>query len=122
VRWFSTPAFLGCIRGAHDRGEGANVREGMRTAEVWARTAEGGGGTHGSAEGVHGRGARTAWGGAYGRGRARLRKARTARGMHGLGGRARQGAHRAPGSGGREGGLGGLLLHHFFWFLLCMIG
>jgi hypothetical protein len=38
------PAFLACVGGAHDRGEGANVREGARTAEVWARTAEGGGG------------------------------------------------------------------------------
>jgi hypothetical protein len=37
VRWISTPTFLACVGGAHDRGEGANVCEG-------ARTAEGGGG------------------------------------------------------------------------------
>jgi hypothetical protein len=43
VRWISTPTFLACVGGAHDRGEGANVREGARTAE--------------------GGGARTSWGG-----------------------------------------------------------
>jgi hypothetical protein len=36
VRWISTPAFLACVGGAHGRGEGANVREGARTAEVGA--------------------------------------------------------------------------------------
>jgi hypothetical protein len=30
------PAFLACVGGAHDRGEGANICEGVRTAEVWA--------------------------------------------------------------------------------------
>jgi hypothetical protein len=45
LRWFSTPAFLACIGGAHGRGEGTNVREGVQTAEVGARTAEGGGRT-----------------------------------------------------------------------------
>jgi hypothetical protein len=44
VRWISMPAFLVCIGGVHGRGEGANVREGARTAEVGARTVEGGGG------------------------------------------------------------------------------
>jgi hypothetical protein len=43
VRWFSTPAFLACVGGAHDRREGMNVCEGARTAEVWARTANEGG-------------------------------------------------------------------------------
>jgi hypothetical protein len=37
VRWISTPAFLACIGGVYGKGEGANVREGARTAEVWAR-------------------------------------------------------------------------------------
>jgi hypothetical protein len=41
VRWISTQAFLVCIGGAHGRGEGTNVREGARTAEVGARMAEG---------------------------------------------------------------------------------
>jgi hypothetical protein len=36
VRWISTPAFLACIGGTHGRGEGANVCEGARTAEVGA--------------------------------------------------------------------------------------
>jgi hypothetical protein len=44
VRWISTPAFLTCIGGSHGRGEGVNVHEGVRTAEVEARTAEEGGG------------------------------------------------------------------------------
>jgi hypothetical protein len=48
VRWFSTPAFLACVGGTHDRGEGMNVRKEERTAE--------GGGAHGSTEGAHGRG------------------------------------------------------------------
>jgi hypothetical protein len=33
VRWISTPTFLACVGGVYDRGEGANVREGARTAE-----------------------------------------------------------------------------------------
>jgi hypothetical protein len=32
VRWISMPIFLACIGGAHDRGEGANDREGARMA------------------------------------------------------------------------------------------
>jgi hypothetical protein len=38
LRWISTPTFLACIGGAHDRGEGTNVCKGARTAE--------GGGAH----------------------------------------------------------------------------
>jgi hypothetical protein len=64
VRWISTPAFLACVGGAHDRGEGTNVREGARTAEVGVRMAEGG---------------RTRFSG----GRVRLGGARKARGLHG---------------------------------------
>jgi hypothetical protein len=43
VRWISTPTFLACVGGAHDRGEGVNIREGAQTAEE--------------------RGVRTSWGG-----------------------------------------------------------
>jgi hypothetical protein len=96
VRWFSTPAFLACLGGAHDRGEGVNVLEGARTAEVWAQTAEGGGGgarfSGGHARlggGVHGRGrtrqgAHTAWGGAHGRGLAGLQGVGAGRGVWGV--------------------------------------
>jgi hypothetical protein len=46
VRWYVfTPAFLACVGGTHNRGEGANVCEGAQTVEVGARTAKGGG-TH----------------------------------------------------------------------------
>jgi hypothetical protein len=88
VRWFSTLVFLACVGGAHERGEGANVLEGPRMAEVWARTADRGG-------------------------HARF-----------SGGRARLGGGHAQGSRewGQGRGFGGLLLHHFFWLLLCMIG
>jgi hypothetical protein len=41
------------------------------------------GGAHGLAEGAHGKGARTTWGDAHGRGRARLGGARTAGGSQG---------------------------------------
>jgi hypothetical protein len=37
VRWISTPVFLACVGGAHGRGEGANVREGVRMAEGGGR-------------------------------------------------------------------------------------
>jgi hypothetical protein len=43
VRWISTPAFLACIGGAHDKGEGVKVRQGARTVEVKARMAKEGG-------------------------------------------------------------------------------
>jgi hypothetical protein len=42
VRWISTPTFLACVGGAHDRGEGANVREGARTAKGWGHARLGG--------------------------------------------------------------------------------
>jgi hypothetical protein len=38
VRWISTPTFLACVGGAHGKGEGANVRKGVRTAEGGGRT------------------------------------------------------------------------------------
>jgi hypothetical protein len=36
VRRISTLAFLACVGGAHGKGEGANIREEARTAEVGA--------------------------------------------------------------------------------------
>jgi hypothetical protein len=53
-------------------------------AEVWARMAEGGGGHARFSEGREWLGgARTAWGGAYGRGHARLRGGAHGRGLVG---------------------------------------
>jgi hypothetical protein len=78
------PAFLACVRGTHGRGEGANVGEGARTAEVWAQIAEGGGGY------TVQRRAHMAWG------------ACTAGGVYGRR-HVRQGACMAPGSGAGRG-------------------
>jgi hypothetical protein len=46
VRWISAPTFLACVGGAHDRGEGANIREGAQTAKVEGANGRGGGGMH----------------------------------------------------------------------------
>jgi hypothetical protein len=50
VRWISTPTFLACVGGAHDRGEGTNVHEGARTFTRGHERPRGGG-------------VRTSWGG-----------------------------------------------------------
>jgi hypothetical protein len=42
VRWISTPTFLACVGGAHDRREGANVCEGARMAKGGGRARLGG--------------------------------------------------------------------------------
>jgi hypothetical protein len=87
------PTFLACVGDAHGRAEGTNVCEEARTAEVWARTTEGGGGVHvlGGHERPRGGGAhtvqrraRTAWGDAHGKGLAWLHGVGAGRGVWGV--------------------------------------
>jgi hypothetical protein len=99
LRWFSTPAFLACIGGAHGRGEGTNARGRERLS--CGRERPRGGGAHVLGGRERPRGGRCTW---FSGGHAWLGGARTVGGLH----------------GSREWGQGRGFA--FVWLLLCMIG